>query len=345
MTLQAATRALLPEDLAGVPREVVESIRGARTVLAVCHENPESDALGSALGIALAVEQLGGRATPVCSDPVPEMYEFMPQIARFRREPDPALAYDLIVVSDCGDLTRVGAVLSEQAELFGRLPVVNIDHHLSNPRFGTVDWVDAGAAATCEMVTLLMPALGIPLDAAEGAIAAALIAGIVIDTANFMHPSTTARTLRAAAELVAAGAPLAETARLIYRSKPAQQLKLFGFVLARLRQEGGGRVVWSTMTEADLRTAGARSEHSEGIVDLLSQAIGAEVVVLLKEAGETTRLSIRTVEGGVDATQLAGLFGGGGHARAAGATVALPLEKAIEPVIGEAVRLADAVRR
>ena len=199
-------------------------------MLCVCHENPESDALGSALSVALAVEELGGRATPLCSDPVPAMYSFMPKIDRFRQDPDPDHQYDLIVVGDCGDLPRVGRVLQDHAELFGRLPIVNIDHHISNSGFGVIDWIDATAAATCEMNTLLMPALGVPLDAADGAIAAALVAGLVIDTANFQHPNTTPRTLRVAAELVAAGAPLYDTARRLYRTKPNRQLRLFGRV-------------------------------------------------------------------------------------------------------------------
>jgi bifunctional oligoribonuclease and PAP phosphatase NrnA len=328
---------LTADDVAGVPAAVVERIRGARDVLCVCHENPESDALGSALAVALAVEQLGGRATPLCSDPVPQMYTFMPQIERFRQDPDPDHDYDLIVVGDCGDLARVGAVLERQAELFGRLPIVNIDHHVSNTGFGMIDWIDPAAAATCEMGTLLMPALGVPLDAAEGAIAAALVAGLVIDTANFQHPNTTPRTLRVAAELVAAGAPLYDTARRLYRTKPNRQLRLFGRVMARMGTDLEGRLVWATLTTADLAEAGASSSDAEGLSDLLSQSETGEVVVLFKEAGGQTRLSVRTRDGGVDATELTGLWGGGGHARAAGATVDLPVGEA-ESVVLDAAR-------
>ena len=145
--------ALTAADVAAVPAAVIERLRGARTVLTVCHENPEADALGSALAHALLVEALGGRATPVCADPVPSMYDFMPGIGRFRTAPDPDLAYDLIVVGDCGDLERVGNVLRDHAELFGRVPILDIDHHLSNRGFGAVDWIDPTAAATCEMTT------------------------------------------------------------------------------------------------------------------------------------------------------------------------------------------------
>jgi bifunctional oligoribonuclease and PAP phosphatase NrnA len=330
---------LTAADVASVPAQVVDRIRSARNVLTVCHENPEADALGSALAVALAVEELGGRATPVCSDSVPPMYSFMPRIDRFRQDPDPNMNYDLIVVGDCGDLQRVGSVLGRHPELFARVPIVNIDHHISNPGFGAVDWIDATAAATCEMDTLLMPALGVPLKAVDGAIAAALIAGVVIDTANFQHPNVTPRTLRAAAELVSAGAPLADTARLLYRTKPNRQLKLFGLVLGRLEQELDGRLVWSALNEADYATTGTGPEDAEGLSDLLSQSAEGALVILFRQNGDRTKISVRTREGGLDATVLTGAFGGGGHARASGATIDLPLEAAIHAVLAAARRM------
>jgi len=327
---------LTPEDIAAVPPEVVSRIKSARNVLTVCHENPEADAFGSALSVALAVEELGGRATPVCADAVPPMYDFMPHIDRFRQDPDPAIDYDLIVVGDCGDLARVGTVLPRNAELFGRVPIVNIDHHISNPGFGEVDWIDATAAATCEMNTLLMPALGLPLTAADGAIAANLIAGVVIDTANFQHPNVTPRTLRVAAELVAAGAPLAVTARLLYRTKPNRQLLLFGRVLARMQHELDGRLVWSTITDDDFAATGTDAGDAEGLSDLLSQSAEGALVILFRQNGERTKISVRTRDGGLDATTLTKMFGGGGHARAAGATLDQPVDTAVASVLAEA---------
>jgi phosphoesterase RecJ-like protein len=334
---------LTAADIASVPAAVVERLRAARCVLAVCHENPEADALGSALAHTLLVEALGGRATPVCADPVPTMYGFMPGLERFRPAPDPDLDYDLIVVGDCGQLERTGSVLRDHAELFSRVPILDIDHHVSNRGFGAVDWIDAGAAATCEMTTLLAFALGVPLSTADGALAANLVAGVVIDTANFQHPNTTARTLRVASELVAAGAPLFETARSLYRTKPNRQLKLFGLVLGRLEEAMDGRLAWSTLTEADRVETSAGDGDQEGIIDLLSQSASAEVMVLFKETGPQTRISVRTREGGVDATVLCGLFGGGGHARAAGATLELPVAAARPVVLEEAGRLVAAL--
>jgi bifunctional oligoribonuclease and PAP phosphatase NrnA len=328
-----------------VPDGVRERIAAARNVLAVSHENPDADTLGATLAVGQIVATHGGRTTLVCQDRPPELYGFLPGIAGFVTDPDPDAAYDLLVVSDCGTLDRVGDVGRRHADLFARLPRVVIDHHVSNEGAGDADWIDPRAAATCEMVTLLAVRLDVPLTTAGGALATALMAGIVMDTATFAHPNATPRTLAVSAALVGAGAPLSEISRRLYRSKPDAQLRLFGRVLDRLETVDEGRVVWSSLSDADLAATGAEPAHSEGIIDLLSQAERAEVAILFKEHGDTTRISVRTRPGGVDATVLTGRFGGGGHARAAGATVALPLAAARPAVLAEAQALASAVSR
>jgi phosphoesterase RecJ-like protein len=341
---------LPPVDLdayaAAVPTEVIERLRSARRVLTICHENPEADALGSALANAMLVEAHGGMATPVCVDGVPPMYSFIPGMDRFRREPDPSIDYDLIVVGDCGELERVGPVLQSHNELFRRVPILDIDHHLSNPHFGAVDWVDATSSATCEMVTLLAWRMGVPLTAGDGMLATALAGGVIMDTANFQHPNVTPRTLVVSAALKEAGAPMSEIARRLYRSKPNSQLNLFGRVLARMETDLAGRLVWSTLELADFPATGALAAESEGIVDLLSQSETGEAAILFKETNNgTTRISVRTRDGGVDATVLTGTFGGGGHARAAGATLRLPLAEARPVVLARAAELVAAVER
>jgi len=323
-----------------VPDTVVERLRGARRVLAVGHENPDADTLGATLAVCRIVESLGGAADPICTDPVPPLYAFLPGVERVRMDPAPDAAYDLLVVSDCGSLDRVGAVAERHADLFARLPRVVIDHHASNDANGEGTWIQPGSAATCEMVTLLAARLGVPLDVE---LAAMLMAGIVMDTATFAHPNATPRTLVVAAALVEAGAPLSDISRRLYRTKPDVQLRLFGRVLDRLDRRLDGRIVFSTLRDADLAGTGAMPAHSEGIIDLLAQAEAADVAILFKEAGASTRISVRTRRGGVDATVLTGTFGGGGHARAAGATVGLPVDEAIRPVLVEAERLVAAV--
>ncbi len=340
-----------PVDLTGwardaVPEAVVARLRGARHVLAVTHENPDADTLGAVLGVSLLVEALGGRATAVSTDEVPPLYGFLRGMDRFVRDPEPGTSYDLLVLADCASPSRVGDVARRHPGLFAELPRVTIDHHASNDAAGDTDWIEPHAAATCEMVALLAVTLRLPLGLADGRLAEALMAGIVMDTSTFAHPNATPRTLEVAAALVGAGAPLSDISRRLYRTKPEAQLRLFGRVLGRLETSAGGRIAWSTLRLDDLAATGAIPAHSEGIIDLIAQAEAAEVAMLLKEQEDgTTRLSVRTKPGGVDATVLTGTFGGGGHARASGASIDLPVDRALAPVLAEAERLVAAVRR
>jgi len=330
--------------LAEVPEAAARRIVAGRQVLIASHENPDADTLGAAIGIATIVERHGGATQLLCADPVPPLYDFLAGMERFKADPDPAVEPDLLVVCDCGALDRLGALGERHSELFGRLPRVIVDHHASNAEGGPDDWVDPGAAATCELVSLLASRVGVPLEANDGALAAALMAGIVMDTATFAHPNATPRTLAVSAALVEAGAPLAEISRRLYRSKPDAQLRLLGRVLHRLQTAAAGRIVWSELRNVDHDETGALPSHSEGIIDLLAQSETADVAILFKETEpDTTRISVRTRTGGLDATRLTGAFGGGGHARAAGATVRAPLQVAEARVLAEAERLLDAV--
>ena len=329
-----------------VPAPVLARLTAARNALVVSHENPDADTLGAALGVCAILESCGARATAISTDPVPPLYAFIAGVERFRTDPDPAETYDLLVLVDCGSAERVGAVAQRHPALFAALPRVIIDHHASNADGGAADWIEPGSAATCEMVTLLAARLGVPLGSNGGALAAALMAGIVMDTATFAHPNATPRTLAVSSALVAAGAPLSDISRRLYRTKPEAQLRLFGRVLDRLQTSPDGRVVWSTLTNADYPATGSIRAHSEGIIDLLAQSETAEVAMLLKEGEDgATRLSVRTKPGGVDATVLTGTFGGGGHARAAGASLPLPMAEAVPAVCAVAERLATEVSR
>ena len=330
---------------AAVPEEVVARLRAGRRVLAVSHENPDADTLGSTLAVCRIVEAMGGTATAVCTDPVPPLYQFLAGMDRFRTDPESGTTYDLLVVSDCATFDRVGAVRHRHPLLFAELPRVIVDHHASNDVVGPADWIEPTSAATCEMTALLATRLGVDLNVDGGVMAAALMAGIVMDTATFAHPNTTPRTLIVAAALVEAGAPLAEISRRLYRTKPIPQLKLFGRALERLDFALDGRLVWTALLDSDFAATGAIAPHSEGIIDLLAQAEDAEVAIVFKESDGGTRISVRTRPNGVDATVLAGRFGGGGHARAAGASIDQPVDVARPLVLAEAERLIAALSR
>jgi phosphoesterase RecJ-like protein len=323
--------------------DVAQILRRAQRVTAICHENPDGDTLGAGIAIAIAAERMGKRSEVVCTDPPPPFLSFLPRIDQVRRAP--TLEPDVAVVVDAGDLARTGTVATEHVDWLNRSRILNIDHHVSNPGYGEAQLIDPEAAATCEIVTLLLPELGIALDAE---LATALLTGIVQDTHTFAHPNATPRTLRVAAELVEAGAPLSQINRSVYADKPYSTLALWGLILAGIGERCDGRIVHASMTADMLAATGELPNASEGFVDLLASTRAADITVLFKQVeSDTTRVSVRTTER-ADAVAITSVFGGGGHARAAGATVQAPLDEARGLVLAECERdlsRADAGRR
>jgi phosphoesterase RecJ-like protein len=314
-------------------KEVVELFLTADRVTAICHENPDGDTLGAAIALAIAAERLGKQAEVVSGDPPPPFLAVLPRIEQVRSAPQ--LEPDLAVVVDTGDLKRTGRIAAEHADWLSRAKIANVDHHVSNPGFGVANWIDPGAAATCEMVSLMLPALGVQLDAE---IATALMTGIVQDTHTFAHPNATPRTLRVAAELVEAGADLSRLNRAVYADKPYSTLALWGLILAGIGQRCDGRIVHASMTLEMLAQTGEQPTASEGFVDLLASTRDADITILFKQAEPgSTRVSVRTTQR-ADAVAITSAFGGGGHARAAGCTLDEPLETARERVLAECER-------
>jgi phosphoesterase RecJ-like protein len=309
---------------------VLAAIRGANRITALCHESPDADTLGAAIALRIAAERLGKQAEVVAADPVPPWLDFLPGVEAVRNRP--MLEPDVAVVLD-GPLERTGAIARECGEWLARARIVNIDHHISNDGSGAeAALVDADAAATCEMVALLLPDLGVPVDAQ---LATALMAGIVQDTHTFAHPNATPRTLRVAADLVEAGAPLSRINRAIYADKPYSTIALWGRILGGVGQRRDGRIVHATMTTEMVADVGAELNAAEGFIDVLALTREADITVLFKEVDSAeVRVSVRT-SARADAVAITQAFGGGGHARAAGCTVRVPLDAARRAVLEE----------
>jgi phosphoesterase RecJ-like protein len=326
-----------------VPPSVLGALRSAQRVWVVPHERPDADALGAALGLKGILGQLGINVEVVSSDTPAEVYQVIPTLADVSLEP-PAWAPDAIVLVDCADPSRAGRIGGLIDALPTETPRILIDHHVSNDAAWPLSWVDANAAATCEMISLIALALDTDLSVNDGKLATTLAAGLIMDTATFQHGNTSPRTLEIGALLLAAGAPISEISRQIYRSKPIAQIQLHARVLATLNTSDHRRTVFAALTLRDLAEIGATLEMSEGIVDSLAHASEADVAIFFKEDSDTaTRVSVRTKGEGPDATAIVAPFGGGGHARAAGATVALPVADAISLVLARvtALRVSD----
>jgi phosphoesterase RecJ-like protein len=309
-------------------RRVADTLRGARRIASLCHENPDADTLGAALAIGLIAKRLGKEFEIVCADRPAPMYSFLPLFDQIESQPT-GLA-DVAVVCDAATLERIGPIASTHAAWLSTIAIVNIDHHVTNPGFGTANLVDATAAATCEIVAALLPELGIEPDAE---LATALLSGIVRDTNGFADRSTSPRTLRHAANLLESGAPLASIYRTILAEMPYERMLLWGKMLHQLGQRHDGRVVFACLTQAMLDETHTEQPDADGVAEFIAQAKGVDISLLLREVDPgATRVSIRT-SAAVSAADVARPFGGGGHVRRAGCTVPAPLQQAVTQIL------------
>lgn len=232
------------------------------------------------------------------------------------------VAYDLIITVDCAELSQLRHIYENNIEMFHRIPVINIDHHISNTHFGKINYVDIMASSTTE---LLLPLLGDlakeeNVDLIDEDVATLLLTGIITDTGSFQNANTTPRAFEVASELIAYGARQQEIIQYIYKTKQLSQLKLWGRVLSKIQTDDKHHIIWSIVSQQDFRDTGSLEEETGDIIDeLMTNAPGAEIVFLMKEKKDgTISGSIRTTTPAVDAAKIAEHFGGGGHTQAAG---------------------------
>jgi phosphoesterase RecJ-like protein len=267
-------------------------------------------------------------------EPVPEIYDFLPgyeDVNTHLGDDSP----DLVVVMDASNLERLADVLGPVGDA---TRIVNIDHHVSNDRFGDVNLVVAEASSTAEVTYDLLRELGVDISPD---VATNLYAGVLTDTGGFRHENTSYRALNIAAELVALGADPAFIAEMVYKRHKIAGLKLQVLTMATIAFECDDRLVHAEVTQSMLQRAGAQMEESEGLIDLLQSVEGLELALLFRElASGLTKISVRS-RGAANANELAQVFGGGGHARAAGAELRLPLPQAKEAVLAQARQMLE----
>ena len=321
-------------------KDIVATLHGARRIALVSHRDPDPDTIGSALALGLGLESLGKRVSWHCADPVPEQQRFLHGSERFTQEPPPE-DVDLVVTVDFGSVDRAKFALPARPTL------VNIDHHASNDNFGTANLVDVTAAASAELVSRVIDALGIKWTPE---MATAALVGIMTDTGSFQFPSTDARALDRAARLREAGADLQAITYNIFRNKRFEALKLWGFAFSRLVREQGGQLVWTEIRAGDIDAAEARDEDISGLVEQVARSAGMRVAVLFNAQrgapAPAVKVSCRTSqwEPSVDASAVMARFGGGGHVRAAGALIEGNLAEVRERVLDAARGALDAAK-
>lgn len=302
-----------------VATETLDTLRAAKMVLLPTHQNVDADGLASPLAISLALKQFGVNAVPLVSDgELPSSLRFLPGIEHvlvYGEHPLPE--YDLLCLADCSDRRRLGRFYSDDpSRVDGSVPIVNIDHHVTNDRFGKINIVEPKAASASEIVADLLGLWGttLTLDIAQ-----CLLAGIYGDTLGLRTPATTSRTLRTSADLVDAGANPAEIVDHLFRLKSRSTVCLWRRVLSGVQWTG--TLIWTEVSPRILSDCGAVQAEAEGLVNFLAGTEGSRASAILYAMEGGWRVSLRSLDEAVDVAAIASVFGGGGHPRAAGCQV------------------------
>ncbi len=305
-------------------RQASQLIQAAHRPLLVCHISPDGDAVGSLTGLGWALRQAGLRPLLACSDPIPPPFDYIPGVETIVQEVK--APFDLVVSVDCADLERLGRV--PQLPGFDSCPLINIDHHITNSGFGTVNLVDADASSTAEIVLRLLDTLGISLGKEA---ATCLLAGIVSDTQGFRTENTTVEVMEMAVRLMKAGAPLPLIAHHALDRRSTAALRLWGAALAQMHIED--RLAWTGISQAARRAVGCAGNGDSKLANFLITAEDVDAVAVLAEREDgRIEVSLRAAPG-FDVAQVALQLGGGGHTLAAGCTIPGPLEEAQAQVL------------
>lgn len=299
--------------------EALALLRSARCVLMPTHQNVDADGLASAIAMSKALAQLGVTARPMVSDgEVPHQLEFLPGIEDVLAYGHGDLpAYDLLCLVDCSDRRRLGDFYADDPDrVNGDVPIVNIDHHVTNDLFGQVNIVVPEAASASEIVADILQVWNTSLTRD---IAQCLLAGIYGDTLGLRTDSTTSRTMRTSADLVDAGADPAPIVDALFRVKPRSSVCLWERALRNVQYTGG--LIWTELTQDTFDRCGASSGEAEGMVNFLVGTEGSGAAAILYANDKGWRVSMRSLPDGVDVASVAAEFGGGGHPRAAGVQI------------------------
>jgi phosphoesterase RecJ-like protein len=301
--------------MSDIVQQISELFRSQNTFLVLTHYRPDGDAVGSQLALLLVLKGLGKTAEAWNDDVVPAKFRFLPASRLITRAPSEPKDFDVVVAIDTSTWQRVGTTAQRIGQ---RKYFINIDHHVSNEKFAEINWVVPEAPASGQIVFDLIKRGEFPLTRD---IATCLFAAISTDTGSFSYGSTTAASLRAAAELVDTGINVGEICRQVYESYPYARLMLLQKALAQLQLADQRRIAYTWVTTEMFEESGAKREDTEGLIDYARAIEGVVVAILFEELSEPGkfRVSLRSKHPKIDVNSVARRFGGGGHREAAGA--------------------------
>lgn len=305
--------------------EVAAVLKKANTVVVACHVRPDGDAIGSGMALCKALENAGKRAYMLCEEAPPErlmIFKSMPRT--YPSMPVKPEEIDLFVCVDSADVTRIGTFAQQFAAFRGK--TLNIDHHISNPRYAKYNYVLPDSTATCEIMPEIMSAAGFPVTTE---IADLLAMGLLTDSGNFSHRDVSAKTFEVAALLKKCGADICEIGYQMFTRQSKARAILYARVLAGMRFALDGKLVFLTVTQKDFEETGTDKSQTEGFVDFPLSIDGVEVSIALMEVRKNQyKASLRSRSVNVNA--VAERFGGGGHVLASGCMLNCEYEEVVE---------------
>jgi len=294
---------------------ILDALKDVQRVCVVGHGRPDGDCVGSQLALGLALQAAGKQVTVWNEDPAPGKLQFLDP-DRLLQAPEPGRAFEAVIALDSASFERLGKV----GECIGdRKVLVNIDHHISNTRFGDINWVSRREPSTGELVFRLLKYAGWTVTPR---IADCLFAAVSTDTGSFQYASTRSSTFTIAGELVKRGADVARVCQEVYQSFSLARIRLVRHVYLTFRLVHDNRIAYFWLKPADFTRTGSERADSEGLIDHI-RAIEPVVVACCFEQvePELIRISLRSKRASVDVNRIAARFGGGGHPGAAGARI------------------------
>jgi phosphoesterase RecJ-like protein len=311
-----------------VLRQIKELLLSQTCIAIISHNNPDGDTLGSQLALAGALEGAGIETILINNDCISEKYHFVAGSTRIEPYREGMELPEVIVFVDCASLELAGYD-AQTAFLQGKI-IVNIDHHTSNQQYGTINYVKSQAAANCQNVYEIICALEQPITPE---IATALYMGLSTDTGNFLYDNVSSETLRIAAALKDCGADTNSLRWYIYESCSRKRVELLKYILNALHISHNGKYAWSKLHYQMMQELNPDSTDIDGLITTIRDIEGVEVALLFRGVAEDkTKVSLRS-KSWSDVNAIAKMFGGGGHVRAAGCTIAGNVEEAAELLI------------
>jgi len=299
--------------------------REAKRLALIAHVSPDGDTVGAVLALRLAFLSMGKAVDVICDGEVPKDMRFIPGADAFIR-PEHAGEYDTAIAVDVAEPRLLG---SAKAVFDAANVRMVIDHHATNPHYGDVNEIRGDECSCCVLAYDVISALGVTLTVEMGT---CLMLGLSTDTGHFQYPYTTPKALRVGAALLELGVDVSNMTRRLYRTSSRQRVAITRIAYQNMRFELDGRVGVIMLSQKDFEAAGCTPFETGGLVNLALEVEGVRMAILATERGDEVKLSLRAVEPDT-VNDIAGRFGGGGHAQAAGCSFACDMDDAVRQVL------------